>query len=204
MKIRFIVPVALLFLPVAAGTQSMGEQQRIREDIRAEVGRLITATNYDVMATLGMYVPTSRVTSINDAEIVKGWNGLRQQTEAAVTSQGSFFIRLGNVDVTLMGPDHALAFASMSMEYPSTSGRVNMPGSMTLAYERTPEGWKIVHEHYSTGLTDEALASMANQASSQGDGLMGFLSLLLAGYTGGLSGVATELLSQYAGETCRR
>jgi ketosteroid isomerase-like protein len=204
MKIRFIAPVALLFLPVAATAQPMSEQQRIRDEIRVEVGRLITATNYDVMATLPMYVPTSRVTSINDAEIVRGWNGLRQATEAAVVSQGSFFVRLGNVDVTLMGPDHALAFASMSMEYPSAAGRVNMPGSMTLAYERTPDGWKIVHEHYSTGLTAETLASMADQASSQGDGLMGFLSLLLAGLSGDVIEVGTALLNQLGGEPCRR
>lgn len=72
MKIRFIAPVILLLLPVTAATQSMSEQQRIREEIRTEVGRLITATNYDPMATLPLYVPTSRVTSINDAQILKG------------------------------------------------------------------------------------------------------------------------------------
>jgi ketosteroid isomerase-like protein len=204
MKIRFIAPVALLFLPMAAASQSMSEQQRIREEIRVEVGKLITATNYDVMATLPMYVPTQRVTSINDAQIVKGWARLREQTEAAIPSQGSFFIRLGNVDVTLMGPDHALAFASMTMEYPSAAGRVNMPGSMTLAYERTPLGWKIVHEHYSTGLTEETLTNMASQASADGGGLVGLLRLLVAGLSGDLLGVGSALLDQYAGETCRR
>jgi ketosteroid isomerase-like protein len=204
MKIRCIATIALLFVPVAAASQSASEQQQIREEIRAAVGRLITATNYDVMATLPMYESTSRVTSINDAQIIKGWSGLRRQTEAAVPSQGSFFIRVGDVDVTLMGPDHALAFASTSMEYPSPSGRVTMPGSMTLAYERTPMGWKVVHEHYSTGLTQEAVASMADQASSQGDGLLGFLGLLMAGLSGDVVGVGTALLDQLAGETCRR
>jgi ketosteroid isomerase-like protein len=204
MKIRFIAAAALLFLPVAAASQSASDQQQIREEIRAAVGRLITATNYDVMATLPMYEPTSRVTSINDAQIIKGWNGLRRQTEAAVPSQGSFFIRVGDIDVTLMGPDHALAFAPMSMEYPASSGRVAVPGSMTLAYERTPMGWKVVHEHYSTGLTEEALSTMANQASSQGDGLLGFLGLLVTALSGDVAGVGTVLLDQLAGETCRR
>lgn len=204
MKIRFITSVILFFLPVTAATQSMSEQQRVREEIRTEVGRLITATNYDPMATLPLYVPTSRVTSINDAQILKGWSALRQQTEASAGSQGSFFVRLGTIDVTLMGPDHALAFAPMTMEYPTQSGPVRMPGSMTLGYERTQMGWKVVHEHYSTGLTEESVANMANQASSQGGGLLDLLGLLLAGYTGGLSAVATELISQYAGETCPR
>lgn len=204
MRIPFIACVALLFLPAGAASQTASDQQQIRREIRAEVGKLITATNFDVMATLPMYVSSSRVTSINDAQIVKGWAELRAQTEAAVPSQGSFFIRLGNVDVTVMGPDHALAFASMSMEYPSASGRVNMPGSMTLAYERTAMGWKVVHEHYSTGLTEEALTSMANQAGSQGDGLLGFLSLLLAGLSGDVIGVGSALLNQLGGETCRR
>ncbi|HEV3050234.1 MAG TPA: nuclear transport factor 2 family protein, partial [Longimicrobium sp.] len=144
------------------------------------------------------------VTSINDAQIVKGFRGLQRQTEAAVPSQGSFFIRLGNVDVTVMGPDHALAFASMTMEYPSATGRVNMPGSMTLAYERTPSGWKVVHEHYSTGLTEAALASMAQQASSEGDGLAGLLRILLAGLSGDLLGAGTALIDELSGDTCRR
>ncbi|HEY0015447.1 MAG TPA: nuclear transport factor 2 family protein [Longimicrobium sp.] len=204
MQIRFIAPVILLLLPVTAATQPVSEQQRIREEIRAEVGRLITATNYEPMETLPLYVPTSRVTSINDAQILKGWSALRQQTEALAGAQGSFFVRLGTVDVTLMGPDHALAFAPMTMEYPTQSGPVRVPGSMTLAYERTQMGWKIVHEHYSTGLTQESMAKMANQASADGEGLAGFLRLLLAGLSGDLVGVGTALLDQYAGDTCPR
>jgi ketosteroid isomerase-like protein len=204
MKIRLIAALALQFLPVAAASQSTAEQQQIREEIRAEVVKLMTATNYDVMATLPLYVSSSRVTSINDAQIVKGWAGLRQQTEAAVASQGSFFIRPGSVEVRVLGPDHALAFASMNMAYPSASGRVNMPGSMTLAYERTPAGWKIVHEHYSTGLTDEALANMANQASAGGGGLVGLLNLLVAGLSGDVLGFGSALLSQLGGDVCAR
>jgi len=201
MKIRFIVPFVLLTVPTVAAAQTTSEQRQIRDEIRAEVGRLITATNFDVMATLPMYVSTSRVASINDAQIIKGFSGLRRQTEAAVPSQGSFFIRAGNVDVTLMGPDHALAFASMTMEYP---GRVSMPGSMTLAYERTPQGWKIVHEHYSTGLTQEALAGMANQASAEGSGLLGLLQLLVTGLSGDYAGFGAALLDQLSGEPRRR
>jgi ketosteroid isomerase-like protein len=203
MKMPFIMLISLV-LPIASSAQTVSQQQQTRDEIRAQVRTLVTATNYDVMATLPLYVPTSRVTSINDAQIVRGWSGLRRQTEAAVPSQGSLFIRTGEVDVTVMGPDHALAFAPLTMEYQTASGPVRLPGSMTLAYERTAGGWKIVHEHYSTGLNDEALASMAEQASTGGEGLLGFLRLLLAGFTGDAFGVASELLNQLGGITCPR
>lgn len=204
MRNQSFAVLAILLFPAVAPAQVAREQQQVRDEIRAEVGKLITATNFDVMASLPMYVSSSRVTSINDAQIVRGWSALRRQTETQARSQGSFFVRLGEVNVTALGPDHALAYASMTMEYPSSTGRVNIPGSMTLAYERTPDGWKVVHEHYSTGLTEAALTSMAQQARSQGDGLVGFLRILFAGLSGGLDGIGVALLDELAGDTCPR
>jgi ketosteroid isomerase-like protein len=192
---------AALLLPASVSAQSPASQQRLHDEVRAQVRSLITATNYDVMATMDMYVRSPRISSINDERIVHGWNDLDRQTREAVATQGSFFVRLGEIDVTPMGTDHALAVAPMTMEYNTACGRVQLPGSMTLALERTPGGWKILHEHYSTGVDQEALARLSAQANDGGSGVMGLLRLLYMGLTGDLLGAAGEFLDQY-GNTC--
>jgi ketosteroid isomerase-like protein len=181
----------------------MAQQQRLYDEVRSQVTSLITATNYDVMASMDMYVRSPRTSSINDERIVQGWNDLYRQTRESVASQGSFFVRLGEIDVTAMGPDHALAVAPMTIEYSTDAGPVRLPGSMTLAFERTPDGWKIVHEHYSTGLDQESLAQMAAQANAGDSGFLGLFRLLLTGLSGDVLGFAGELLNQY-GDTCPR
>lgn len=189
--------IASLLVPVFASAQSGTQQPRVYDEVRAQVRSLITATNYDVMTTMDMYVRSPRISSINDERIVRGWNDLYRHTREAVPGQGSFFVRLGEIDVTLMGPEHALAVAPMTMEYQTEGGRVQLPGSMTLAFQRTPDGWKVLHEHYSTGLDQQALAQMAAQAGAGGGGWGSFLRLLLAAYNGNLSGFTEELTNLF-------
>lgn len=193
--------VAALLLPTALSAQPSASQQRLQEEVRVQVQNLIKATNYDMMATMGMYVRSPRVSSVNDAHIVRGWNDLLRATRESAASPGSFFVRVGEIDVTPMGADHALAVAPMTMEQETECGRVQLPGSMTLALERTPEGWKILHEHYSTGLDQDALSRMAAQANAGGTGAVGFLRLLLMGLSGDLLGAAGAFLDQY-GSAC--
>jgi ketosteroid isomerase-like protein len=192
---------AALLLPASISAQSPTSQQHLQEEVRTQVQSLITATNFDVMATMDMYVRSSRLSSINDERIVKGWKELDRQTREAVASQGSFFVRLGRIDVTPLGTDYALAVAPMTMEYRTECGPAQLPGSMTLALERTPEGWKILHEHYSTGLDQEAVSQMAAQANAGGSGAGGLLRLLLLGLSGDYMGAVSQLLDQF-GSSC--
>lgn len=191
---------AALLLPAVLHAQTPASQQRLDDEVRAQVRSLITATNYDMMATMDMYVRSPRISSVNDERIVRGWNDLNRQTREAVSAQGSFFLRLGEIDVTPMGTDHALAVAPMTMEYRTECGPAQLPGSMTLALERTPDGWKILHEHYSTGVDQEAVARMAAQANAGGSA-GGLLRMLLMGLSGDYLGLASQFLDQY-GSTC--
>jgi ketosteroid isomerase-like protein len=204
MKHIFALLLCAAFAAPPVQAQGTAAQQRTSEEIRAQVRTLMTATNYDVMGTLDLYVRSPRVSSINDETIVQGWRGLVQATEAAAPNQGNFFVRVGEVDVTLMGTDHALAVAPMTMEYQTDNGRVRLPGSMTLAFERTEGGWKILHEHYSTGLDQEALASMAEQAAAEDSGVSGLLGILFQTLIGDYDGAVGGLANMLAGDTCPR
>ena len=194
--------VAALYLPVPVSAQTTLTQPDVAA-IRLSVFTLIDATNNNPMATLTEYVQNSRVSSVNDETIVSGWDGLVQQTRTA--QAGSFSMQTGNLDILGMGPDHALVIAPFTMYYRTANGVVTAPGSMTLAYERTALGWKIVHEHYSQGLDDQTKQRLS-QAASGGARVTpaDMLRLLLAGLGGGSLQVASELLNLLTPNACAR
>lgn len=170
--------------------------------IRQSVLRLIDETNNNPMATLSEYVSNARVTSVNDETIVTGWNGLVEQTRQA--QAGSFSMQTGTLDMVGMGPSHALVVAPFTMYWRTPNGTVSAPGSMTLAYERTVSGWKIVHEHYSTGLDDQTRQRLAQATSARTNvGSGDLLRLIVAGLGGGgYAAVASQLLSLLSPDQC--
>lgn len=197
-----ILVVASSCLSMGAAAQTSLPQPDVAA-IRQSVLSLIDATNNNPMGTLSEYVQNSRVTSVNDETIVTGWNGLVEQTRAAVA--GSFSIQTGNLDILGMGPDHALVVAPFTMYYRTPNGVVTAPGSMTLAYERTTLGWKIIHEHYSEGLDDQTRQRLSQAASGSTQVTPGdVLRLLLAGMGGGSMGLASELLNLLSPNSCSR
>ncbi len=188
--------IASLLAPFTLGAQTHA-QNHVEDEVRAQVARLITATNYDAMATMDMYVRSPQISSVNDERIVQGWNDLYRATRESAATQGSFFVRLGDLNVTMMGADHALAVAPMTLQYQTHGGPVQLPGSMTLAFVRTPLGWKILHEHYSTGLDQNALGQMVAQANAGNGGWASFLRLLFATFTGDGVSLTNELVGLF-------
>lgn len=156
---------ALLAPIVSARAQTMLSMDD-EEAIHQSVLLLVERTNNEPMATLQQYAQNSRVTSVNSENIVTGWDGLVRQTKAS--RAGAFTMQTGRLDIAGMGPDHALVVAPFTMFYRVDGSLVSVPGSMTLAYERTAGGWKIIHEHYSEGLDEQARARIARAASGFG------------------------------------
>lgn len=174
--------LVLLAIPAATRAQQLSAAGDLA--IRRHVQELVDATNNNPMATLQRYVQSADVTSINDETIVRGWSALVQQTKG--TPAGSFFLQLGDLSIVGMGSQHALAIAPFTMSYQTADGPVQVPGSMTLAFSWTSDGWKIVHEHYSTGL-DERSRQRLHHAASSGVGLTfgDVVSLFLTALGGG-------------------
>jgi ketosteroid isomerase-like protein len=196
---------ALLVLLALPATAVHAQQLSAAGDvaIRRHVRELVDATNHNPMATLQKYVQSAEVTSINDETIVRGWSSLVQQTQGAAA--GSFFLQLGDVSLVGMGSQAALAIAPFTMSYRTADGPVQVPGSMTLAFSWTSDGWKIVHEHYSTGL-DERSRQRLSQAAASGGGLtFGDLANLVmtALGGGGTWEAALQLVQTLMSDNCR-
>lgn len=173
-----------------------GDERAIRQSVLF----LIDRTNHDPMGTLTEYAQSDRVTSVNSETIVTGWDELVKQTRGQ--QGGAFVMQTGELDIVGMGPDHALVVAPFTMRYPVNGSPVEVPGSMTLAYERTDAGWKIVHEHYSEGLDEQTRRRLSGAA--RGGGVTGadLLRLLVLGIGGTSAQLAGALSSMLASQGC--
>ena len=55
-------------------------------------------------------------------------------------------LRFADIEVRMLGPDHALAVGRFIVETP---GRGPATGHFSLTMHRTPAGWRIIHDHSS-------------------------------------------------------
>jgi ketosteroid isomerase-like protein len=167
--------------------------------IRRSVAVLIERTNNDPMGTLSEYVQSPHVTSVNSEAIVTGYDALVAQTRTQ--RAGAFTMASGELDISGMGADHALVVAPFTMYYRINGSTVTVPGSMTLAYERTSDGWKILHEHYSEGLDEQTRRRLAGAARG---GVTGadLLRLAILGLGGTSAQMVGALSSMLASQGC--
>jgi uncharacterized protein (TIGR02246 family) len=126
----------------------------VRTEIQHLVKAFVEATHTgDVSALMDMYSHRPDVASLGNGGISRGWDAIRTDTEQLVGREGSFRVSLGAVDVVPLGPSYALAFTSglvtTAAETPRRVKLAQVPVAFTFLFERTRDGWKIVHQHAS-------------------------------------------------------
>jgi uncharacterized protein (TIGR02246 family) len=106
------------------------------------VRQYVAATNEaDASRIMSMVSREPEVCSVGPGRVSQGWDAIRAATEEATASRGRFEVTLGTIEVTLLGPDAALAVAAMLVN--------NAAGAATIVVKRTAEGLRLIHEHYS-------------------------------------------------------
>src|SRR6266850_2226178 len=89
------------------------------------------------------------VSSIAYGKINQGWQTIRAAYEE--TAGSPIKATIGTVDLTAIGPDTSLAIAPMKLSE-AVIGRtlvMDAQGAMTVLVKRTPDGLRLIHEHYS-------------------------------------------------------
>ncbi len=137
---------ALLVVPEGAGCQTA-----LESEIRAEVSRYAAALSRgDARAVLDLYRPGGPVSSAGDGEITVGWSQVLQLYQAFVQRFGRVAMEVDSLTVLAVGRDGAVAVFRYRWRGSEEPDRAEQRGAMTLVYERTPQGWRIVHDHTST------------------------------------------------------
>ena len=140
-----------------------------RAEIVAAVTAYIDAQNRgDVYDMMSMVSRRDDVVSISDGQIERGWQTIRNSNAQLIRNGAPSGrdmtpgremppgIKIGEVDVMVLGPTAAVAVAPFTFSVAVAQGFVLVPGASTLVFEKSGTKWLVVHEH--TSITTQEVA----------------------------------------------
>jgi len=123
----------------------------VREEVLAFVRSFTDAANRaDVAAVMEMYDHTSTVISVDDGEILRGWDAVREDANQVLGKEGLYKISTGSFDVVVLGPGRALAVGPVVTTLQTNAGPVTLNQVLTFVLEKKKGKWVIIHDHTST------------------------------------------------------
>jgi micrococcal nuclease len=126
-------------------------QSDLRQEIAAQVARYVEAINSgDARRVADLYARSSGVTSAGDGEITRGWSEVLSLLGDFLDALGSVTMTADSLAVTSVGSGGAVAVFKYRWIAARERDTTTYEGAMTLVYERTPLGWRIVHDHTSS------------------------------------------------------
>jgi len=148
MKTKLAACVALLVLcacnaaPPPLGAADV--QQFVRDYLAANSAG-------DPGKAMAMVLHDASASSIAAGKIDRGWDAIRVSVDENLKKREQK-IELGTFEVTPLSADAAVAVGTLNLRGTYHLGNMvldNVPGAFTIVVKRTPEGLRLVHEHYS-------------------------------------------------------
>ncbi len=98
----------------------------------------------DLSAYLSAYAPSA--TAMGRTGLVRGPSGIEQQMREGFWKSGRPLQQLSydHLEIRPLGADHALATGQYIL---SGGGLADRTGWFTTIWERTPAGWRMIHDH---------------------------------------------------------
>ena len=149
---RLPIWIAAAALIVGSGCSSQQPSDTaIESDIRQAVRNYMDATNKaDATAMMDLFSQNPKTSTVSDGDITRGWEAIRTANDAMAGTAGATKMEVGSIDVMALGNAHAVAVAAVTFTTTTERGSEQEQGAMTLVLEKSPKGWKILHEHYSS------------------------------------------------------
>ncbi len=150
-RIRWLPLVAAVLIagcaPHAAVPADRAADQAIRDALQASAAGW-NAGNLD--AFLATYEDAATTTFVTPAGLQRGLGEIREIYRRSYFADGppSTELRFESVEVTPLGRDHALAVGRWILEE-RADPREMRDGWFSLVWVRTPDGWRIQHDHSS-------------------------------------------------------
>ena len=143
-----LAAIATLALSTTAAVQSPAASPRsaIQDAVRAYVK---AHNDADATAMMEAMSRDASVSSIADGQITRGWEAIRQGADEITGNQGQFQFAIGTMDVTLLGTEHALVIAPVTLTIATAQGPVQVKAATSLILRKTGPRWLVLHEHFS-------------------------------------------------------
>ena len=146
-RVSAFLLIFLATIGTPVGVQAPSQRQQIQDFVRAYTD---AANRGDVTSYMEMYSKRADLIAVEDGEISRGWDKLRDNANSTVGLEGSFKISVGTIDVITLGTTRAIAVFPYVATVNTQQGPVQLHGAMTLVLEKSSQGWKIIHDHTST------------------------------------------------------
>jgi len=148
-----LVVILCLLSPAQAAAPTAANEQ-----VQAAVKAYIDAVNRaDVPAMMRMVSRKAGVSSVTDGAIERGWETIRTTNGQIVGKDGSYKMAIGSIDVLMLSASVAVAVTSFTFTTASDQGNVQVPGAVSIVFEKTGGKWLVVHEHESVQTRDMAM-----------------------------------------------
>ena len=142
-------PLSLALFLVLVATAS-GQQSGIAPDI-AEIRAVLRAqqdawNRGDIDSFMNGYARAETTVFVSGDEVTRGWQTVRDRYLKKYSDRAKMgMLTFSDLEIEQLGPDSAVALGRWELKRAID----NPHGRFTLIFCKTPDGWRIVHDHTS-------------------------------------------------------
>ena len=142
-----LVLSSVLFLLSNASTTENDNSADAVSEIRAVLSAQQEAWNHgDIDGFMNGYARADTTVFVSGDEVTRGWQTVRDRYFRKYGDRAKMgTLTFSDVEIELLGPDSAVALGRWQLKRAND----NPHGRFTLVFRRTPDGWRIVHDHTS-------------------------------------------------------
>jgi uncharacterized protein (TIGR02246 family) len=120
------------------------------DSIRAVLNDQVTAWNRgDIEAFMQGYLDSPTLTFAGKSGVTRGYQPVMERYKKAYSTKDLMGeLAYKNLEIRLLNPDAALVLGQFELTR-SEKGGGNASGRFSLVFQKTPAGWKIIHDHTS-------------------------------------------------------
>jgi uncharacterized protein (TIGR02246 family) len=152
MKSRWLLPVSsLLFLFVLFALSDSSAKENGKDGVIAEIRAVLSAQQEawnrgDIDGFMNGYAHAETTVFVSGDEVTRGWQTVRDRYLRKYSDRAKMStLTFSNLEIEPLGPDSAVVLGRWELKRAND----NPHGHFTLIFRRTPDGWRIVHDHTS-------------------------------------------------------
>ena len=151
---RFAIAAVLFGVTLAAPGAPLRAQPNLSNEVISSLQDGVKAWNAgDLPHFMEGYLDSPDLTFTSGGRVIRGYEALQKRYSDTYGTQKQQMgqLRFDEIEVWPMGSEHALAMGHWHLEVAARKGRAkeSMTGIFSLVLRKTPQGWKILHDHTS-------------------------------------------------------
>jgi len=140
-----------LFLVLGVAVSTASGQQPDDASVVSEIRTVLHAqqgawNGGDIDSFMNGYARDETTVFVSGDEVMRGWQTVRDRYLKKYSDRAKMgILTFSDLEIEQLGPDSAVALGRWELKRASN----NPHGHFTLIFRKTPDGWRIVHDHTS-------------------------------------------------------